>query len=108
MPAPRDPGLNGRPRQRLIAQVRAEEPNCHICQQPIDLARDKQTDPLGSVVDEVIPRSLGGSPADRANVRHAHRLCNGIRGVQDITPPLRLACRRAVEARQGQRHTRQW
>ena len=95
-------------RRRIIAQVRAEEPYCWLCGYPIDLARDAQRDPLGSVVDEVIPRSRGGSPLDRANVRHAMRLCNGIRGTKPVTPELQARCREAVERHMSAGLSRRW
>ena len=81
------PELGGRPRTRVKAQVRREEPNCWLCGLPIDLSlpRMGRAHPMSSVIDEVIPRSkhpLGAYFAahDRANLRHAHRDCNGRRG----------------------------
>lgn len=91
-----DPRLSHRARQRLKAQVRAEEPTCHLCDIAIDLDLDRYRHPLASVIDEVVPRRHGGSPLDRANTRHAHRLCNGMRGTKPVTPELRRACRAAV------------
>lgn len=93
-----DTRLSHRQRQAVKAQVRAEEPACHLCGYPIDLTRDRYRDPLGSVCDELITRNDGGSPLDRANVRHAHRLCNGKRGKRDITAQLRTDCRAEVAA----------
>lgn len=91
-----DPRLRSRRRRLVMAQVRAEEPNCHLCEQgPIDLTLDRQRHPLGSVGDEVTPREFGGDPEDRANVRHAHRICNELRGVALLTPGIRDACRAA-------------
>lgn len=105
---PRDPGLNGRPRQRLLAQVRAEEERCHLCGHPVDLTLDRQRHPLGSTVDELTPRSQGGDPLDRANCRHAHRTCNELRGTRPVTPDVQAECRRAVDALLGAVHTRVW
>lgn len=104
----RDPALNGRPRQRLLAQVRDEEPNCHLCGRPIDLTLDTQRHPLASCVDELVPRSLGGSAIDRSNCRHAHRLCNEIRGIQGVTPTLHAVCRARVDRLNGTNHSRKW
>lgn len=92
----RDPQLNLRARRRLAAQVRAEEPACWLCGLPIDTTLDRQRHPLGSVIDEITPRSAGGSALDRSNVHHAHRLCNGIRCTKPVTGRLRAACRAAV------------
>ena len=78
------PELKGRPRRRLLAQVRREEPNCWLCGYPIDVTLP-QTDRWSSTVDEVVPRSLSLDPRraalDRANCRHAHRVCNSRRGI---------------------------
>lgn len=71
--------LKGRPRRRAIAQVRAEEPTCWLCGFPIDL-RLPHNSKWSSTIDEVVPRSKGGSTTDRANLRHAHRSCNSSRG----------------------------
>jgi 5-methylcytosine-specific restriction endonuclease McrA len=77
------PELSGRPRRRLVAQVRMEEPNCWLCGYPIDLTLPPSHF-MSSTVDEVIPRSRSvdrrRAALDRANCRHAHRLCNSQRG----------------------------
>lgn len=85
MPAP-DPirrARSGRPRRRLIEQVRREEPNCWLCGKPIDL-RLHWNHPMASTVDEIVPLSLVADPKraalTRAGVRHAHRSCNSSRG----------------------------
>jgi 5-methylcytosine-specific restriction endonuclease McrA len=87
------------------ARVRALYPDCWICGEGIDLALDAQRDPLASCVDEVIPRKHGGSATEWANLAHAHRICNGKRGVKRVTSELREACLREVasikEARRG-------
>ncbi len=102
---PVDPTLRTRRRQKLIAHVRALYPDCWICGEGIDLALDAQRDPLASCVDEVIPRKHGGSATEWANLAHAHRICNGKRGVKRVTSELREACLREVasikEARRG-------
>lgn len=90
-------GLSGHRRRQVLRQVRETEPRCHLCGYMIDLSLDRQRHPLGSVGDEVVPRSDGGDPLDRQNVRHCHRLCNGIRGRRPITDALRAECRQAVE-----------
>lgn len=113
-PTPPDPdaGLTTRARRRVMAQVRAEERLCHLCGWPVDLTLDRQRHPLGSCGDELIPRADGGDPEDRANVRHAHRLCNGIRGRRPITTAIRIRCRTAVAELLGatppERLSRRW
>ncbi len=83
--------LTGRPRRRLAALVRAQEPNCWRCGLPIDLTLPRGgpgvrvQHRMSSTIDEVIPRSvhpLGAWYAahDRANLRHAHRSCNSSAG----------------------------
>jgi 5-methylcytosine-specific restriction endonuclease McrA len=96
MPTGNDPQLNTRRYRNLKAQVRAEEPDCWLCGQPIDLTLDAQVHPLGSTIDHVIPRS---SPAfepwmntDRQSVRHAHRQCNNARQANSPTHTPSSSC----------------
>ncbi len=76
----RSPELSGRPRRRACERVRREQPNCYRCGKPIDLTLDRQTHPMGSTVDELIPRSRAVDPKraalDYANLKHMHRECN--------------------------------
>lgn len=75
--------LSGLHRKRLVAQVRLEEPNCWLCGYPIDLELPTNH-PMGSTVDEIIPRSRAAdkrrAALTRSNCRHAHRRCNSARG----------------------------
>ena len=90
---PRSPELNTQDRRRATAEVRATQPNCHLCGYgPIDLTLNRQSHPLASCVDEILPRHHGGSPLDPANLGHAHRVCNTSRGTQPITPEVRQRC----------------
>lgn len=91
--AGRDTRMSHRARRRLIANIRATQPVCHLCGQPIDVTRDPQRDPLGSVVDEFIPRARGGDPLDPTNCFHAHRVCNGWRGTRPVTAALKAEIR---------------
>lgn len=91
--SPVDRRLNTQDRRRATAQVRATQPNCHLCGIAIDLTLDRQRHPLSSCVDEILPRHHGGSPLDPANLGHAHRVCNTSRGTQPITPEVRQRCR---------------
>jgi 5-methylcytosine-specific restriction endonuclease McrA len=79
----KEPELHGRARLALLAQVRREEPNCWLCGYPIDLSLNAQTDPMGSTVDEIIPRSRAADKVraaqTRSNLHHAHRECNTAR-----------------------------
>ena len=88
---------SGRPRERAKAAIRATQPNCHLCGYPIDLALDRKRHPLASSIDELVPVDYGGSTLDPANLRHAHRICNGSRGTKPITPEVRARCRTLVE-----------
>lgn len=100
--------LKVRARRALIAHVRATQPNCHLCGLPIDLTRDAQRDPLASCVDELVPRSRGGSALDLTNVGHAHRICNGSRGAKPITPEVRARCRALMSKLQAPVTVRDW
>ena len=85
--------LRTRRRHAILAHVRATQPDCHLCGLWIDQTLDAQRHPLASCVDELVPRAYGGSPTDPGNVAHAHRVCNGSRGTQPITPEVRERCR---------------
>lgn len=80
----RTPELSGRPRRRIAAQVRREEPTCWVCGKPFDYTLH-WNDRMGFSVDEVIPRSLHPLGAryaalDRSHCHAAHRSCNSSRG----------------------------
>ena len=91
---PRDPALNGHRRRMACADVRATQPTCHLCGEWVDLTLDRQWHPLASCIDELLPRSLGGSATDPTNLGHAHRCCNGSRhNTWPITPEVRQRCR---------------
>jgi hypothetical protein len=70
---------DGRPMRRLRARVKAEEPMCWRCGQPIDPDL-RAPHPWSFSLDHVRPVALGGPELDRANARAAHRLCNQRRG----------------------------
>ena len=89
-------GLSGRPRRRTIARIRAQNQPCHLCGYPIDQTLDKQRHPLASTIDELIPRARNGDPLDEALCRHAHRVCNSMKGKQPVTPELHTRCRTKV------------
>lgn len=91
MPAKRhgptgDPALKTRERAalrqavgRTVAMGRGcELPNCKYPGIPIDLLAT--TGPFRYVLDEIIPRDLGGSPIDPNNVRPGHHSCNAAAG----------------------------
>lgn len=79
--------LTGRPRQRAKAWVRANKPHtCHLCGYPIDMAADPHRHPLAHAVDEIIPRSRGGSAIEHANLEPAHRHCNTSRHDHPLVP----------------------
>lgn len=52
-------------------------PVCHLCGEPIDLAR-RWPDRDSATADHLVPRSRGGSD-DLANLRPAHLRCNSSR-----------------------------
>lgn len=94
-------GLNTRERRRVTAEVRRTESHCWLCLRPIDQRYNTQRHPLGFTVDEIIPRSLGGSAVDRANCRAAHRLCNSTRGTQPPSPALTASLARQIDEMTG-------
>jgi 5-methylcytosine-specific restriction endonuclease McrA len=92
--------LKGSTRSKLIEWVRSTQPDCWLCGHPIDPARSAQLDPLGSTVDEIVPRSKGGSALDPHNLGHAHRTCNSTRGARPLTDQVRAECRAAWQRHQ--------
>jgi 5-methylcytosine-specific restriction endonuclease McrA len=92
--------LKGSTRTKLIAWVRSTQPDCWLCGHPIDPTRSAQLDPLGSTVDEIVPRSKGGSALDPHNLGHAHRTCNSTRGARPLTEQVRAECRAAWQRHQ--------
>lgn len=91
--AKRDPQLHTQARRRAIAEVRRLHPYCAGCDLLIDMTLDHQRHPLGSTVDENLPRSKGGSATDPANLLHMHRSCNSIKGDSLLTADVRARCR---------------
>src|SRR5690606_13656641 len=69
------PNANGHRRRQVRARVLAEETHCALCDQYVRRDLD-HLDPMAPVVDEDIPRALGGSPYDRSNCHLMHRKCN--------------------------------
>ena len=69
--------------------MRRTQPNCAWCGDPIDLTLNRQTHPMGSVVDEWIPRFRSVDPKraalDLSNLRHMHRQCNLAKGSTLVT-----------------------
>lgn len=70
---------NGHRRNKVRAQVLAEETMCWLCGGVVDKSLPPGH-PWAPEVDEVIPVSRGGSPYDRSNCRLAHRIHNQQRG----------------------------
>lgn len=66
---------------RLRAQVLAEEPDCWVCGDPIDLDL-RWPHAMCGTADHVVPLEAGGALLDRDNVRAAHRECNQRRHVE--------------------------
>jgi 5-methylcytosine-specific restriction endonuclease McrA len=67
---------NGHRWRELERRVLAEETHCRLCDQPVDKARDRKTDPLAAAIDHLIPIHRGGPEYDRANAGLMHRGCN--------------------------------
>lgn len=107
--ARRDPNLNTQPRRRACDEVKRTQPwICHLCGHPIPPAADPKRSRLGYTVDELIPRSRGGSATDPANLRPAHRWCNSYRNDQPISDTIRHHCRQTITAMLTLRTSRNW
>ena len=69
---------------------------CSICGIDIDLYyRHQHTHALAPTLDHVIPIAKGGSNSID-NLRPAHRVCNGLKGADDLTPLLRYKAQELV------------
>lgn len=79
------PELKGTAWQALRRRVIAEETHCWLCHHEVD-PTIPWPDPRSPAVDHVTPRSHGGDPYARDNVRLAHLGCNASRGNR---PPTR-------------------
>lgn len=101
-----DRRLGGWSRQRCAEVVRARHAPCVLCGEPIDqaLKRTGSPHPLSSVIDEWLPRRLGGDPHNPDHCVELHRVCNAIKSdawpVTDaIYERCRAEVRRLLEAR---------
>ena len=70
-------------RDVLWRRVRALGQPCWICGLPIPLDAPSKT-PLAFELDDLVPVSKGGDPADPSNVAGVHRLCNQWRSNKSI------------------------
>lgn len=82
--------LSSQARQRAKAAQRAKRLPCHLCGRPIDY-RLAWPHPHSFSVDEVIPRSMGGSSIDPRNLRSSHLVCNTRRHNKPLAVALKLA-----------------
>lgn len=78
-PRGNDPALKTAARARAVRAVRDQRLPCAICGHPIDYTLAARTR-WSFTVDEIVPRSVGGSATDPANLRPAHQTCNSRRG----------------------------
>lgn len=70
------------PKSRRLALYERDDWTCQICMKPVDREAMGTNEALAPCLDHIIPRSRGGDHSD-ANLRTAHRTCNGYRGVRD-------------------------
>ena len=96
-PPKRNPRRSYR-RDMLWRRVRALGQPCWICGLPIDYGAPSKT-PLSFELDELVPVSKGGDPADMANTAPAHRCCNQWRSDRSVSTVARI--RDEVRARFG-------
>lgn len=73
-----DDRLKSSKRKTLSRIIRERGDPCGFCGQAIDYGT--KVGPWRFVVDEVIPRYLGGDPLDITNCRAAHHYCNSVSG----------------------------
>lgn len=90
------PELKTKPRARACREVERTESTCHLCGLPIDKTLDRKRHRLAFTVDELTPRSKGGSATERSNLRAAHRLCNSLRNDRALSVLVYAECRAAV------------
>jgi 5-methylcytosine-specific restriction endonuclease McrA len=105
----RDPNLSTQARARACAEVKRTHPwICVVCLLPIPRDVDGRTHRLAHTVDEIIPRSLGGSATDLANLRPMHRTCNSARSTGPVTADLQARQRTRILALTTVRTSRNW
>ena len=80
--------------KRRVALYERDGWACWLCSELVDREAHYNADRAPSL-DHVIPRSKGGTH-DEANLRCAHRICNGKRGASDVyEETFSAACRRS-------------
>ena len=67
-------------RERHRQVIARGKPCCWLCGQPIDYSIPS-TEPMGFVVDHVVPLARGGADV-LANKKAAHRICNRKKGAR--------------------------
>ena len=105
-----DPQLKSKARQRLLAHYRQIPSTCHLCGNPIPMDVDPQRHRLSFTLDELHPRSLGGSATDPANLAPAHRVCNSTRGNRPLGSQVFTDCQQAIAPHLTTQHaaSRRW
>lgn len=82
-------------RDRFFAEGLKEDAPCWLCGQPIDYAAQPGTTDDSHELDHYVPVSVDPSlQYDPGNFRHAHRVCNILRGASPPKLSLGLHSRR--------------
>lgn len=75
-------GKNSRvKRHRMVALWKYQESICPLCENPIDLTTDLNSD-LSPTIDHIVPRSKGGKNT-ASNYQLVHQFCNGLKNNGD-------------------------
>jgi hypothetical protein len=74
-----------------------EEVTCGICGIPIPSSIVSPTHPLFGTIDHVRPKGKGGEDISE-NRQPAHRICNLIKGCDELDDLIRVRCREAVKS----------
>lgn len=67
------------------AIIKADQPPCHLCGQPIDY-KAHHLDPLSFTIDHITPLALGGEDV-LDNLAAAHRRCNRAKSAKTTWRP---------------------
>lgn len=62
-------------RRKIRKQLEQYETTCWLCGFPLDPTAPANTD-MSTEMDEIVPKSRGGSTTDINNIHLTHRICN--------------------------------
>lgn len=86
---------NGHRRRQLTRRIKATATHCALCDGAL-FPDVKWPHDLSTVIDEDIPRVLGGDPLDPANTNPLHNICNRWKSTMTLSEARQLIALGAV------------